>query len=156
MNKILTERKDAFHGEQQQVLRAGLETAGYVHTDDTGARHQGKNGYCTVIGNEWFAYFSSSERKSRQNFLEVLQGGSACYVLNEDARGYLEVQGLGKQHWEKLTFTDAVLASDTSAWQVYLSGLGIVSTKAVRVLTEAALLGGVIAQGVGQSLRIRA
>lgn len=154
VNQILTERKDAFHSEQQQVLRAGLETAAYVHTDDTGARHQGKNGYCTVIGNEWFAYFSSSERKSRQNFLEVLQGGSVCYVLNEDARGYLEVQGLAKQHWEKLTFTDAVLAPDTSAWQVYLSGLGIVSAKAVRVLTEAALLGGVIAQGVGQSLRI--
>lgn len=75
-------------------------------------------------------------------------------VLNEDARGYLEVQGRALQHWEKLTFTDAVLAPDTSAWQVYLSGLGIVSAKAVRVRTVAALLGGVIAQGVGQSLRI--
>ena len=23
--------------------------------DETGARHQGKNSYCTHIGNEWFA-----------------------------------------------------------------------------------------------------
>jgi hypothetical protein len=47
----LSENKERFHAEQQQVLRVGLETASYVHTDDTGARHQGKNGYCTVIGN---------------------------------------------------------------------------------------------------------
>jgi hypothetical protein len=28
--------------------------------DDTGARHKGKNGYCTHIGNEWFAWFEST------------------------------------------------------------------------------------------------
>jgi len=74
LHNILSEHKDSFHTEQQEVLRAGLETAEYVHTDDTGARHEGKNGYCTVIGNEWFTYFNSSESKSRRNFLEVLQG----------------------------------------------------------------------------------
>ena len=50
--------QETFQAEQQQVLRVGLETATYVHTDDTGARHQGHNGYCTVIGNAYFTYFS--------------------------------------------------------------------------------------------------
>ncbi len=50
LNRILLENKERFHAEQEQVLRVGLESATYVHTDDTGARHQGKNGYCTVIG----------------------------------------------------------------------------------------------------------
>lgn len=47
VNRLLMEDLAAFHTEQQQVLSAGLETAEYVHTDDTSARHQGRNGYCT-------------------------------------------------------------------------------------------------------------
>ncbi|MBE9141556.1 transposase [Nodosilinea sp. LEGE 07088] len=154
INRILTEGKSSFHQEQQSVLRVGLETATYIHTDDTGARHQGKTGYCTVIGNAWFAYFSSGESKSRRNFLEVLQGRSPRYILNDDAQGYLATQGLAAKHWATLRFSDQVLATEAAAWQAYLSGLGIVSANAVRVITEAALLGGVLAQGIRDDLRI--
>lgn len=73
VNRILISDKESFHQEQQEVLRTGLETAEYVHTDDTGARHQGKNGYCTVIGNDLFTYFCSSESKSRDNYLRILR-----------------------------------------------------------------------------------
>lgn len=154
INRILTEGKAAFHQEQQSVLRVGLETATYIQTDDTGARHQGKNGYCTVIGNDWFTYFSSGASKSRRNFLEVLQGRSPRYILNDDAQQYLATQGLAAKHWATLTFSDQVLATEATAWQAYLSGLGIVSANAVRVITEAALLGGVLAQGIRDDLRI--
>jgi hypothetical protein len=61
VNLILLENKASFHTEQQEVLQAGLETADYVHTDDTAARHQGQNGYCTVIGNDLFTHFSSTQ-----------------------------------------------------------------------------------------------
>lgn len=74
VNRILIENKELFHREQQEVLQAGLETAEYVHTDDTGARHRGQNGYCTVIGNDLFAHFSSTESKSRENYLRILRG----------------------------------------------------------------------------------
>jgi hypothetical protein len=156
INRILTEEKAPFEREQEQVLRVGLETATYVHTDDTGARHQGQNGYCTVIGNEWFAYFRTGDSKSRRNFLEVLQGGpeTLSYVLNAEAREYLESQPLAAKHWQKLTFSEALLASDPQQWQAYLSKLGIISAKAVQVVTEAALLGGLLAQGIGADLRI--
>ena len=45
----------------------------YVNVDDTGARHNGKNGYCTHVGNEDFAWFESTESKSRINFLVTSQ-----------------------------------------------------------------------------------
>ncbi len=35
VNRILIEHKELFHAEQQAVLSTGLETAEYVHTDDT-------------------------------------------------------------------------------------------------------------------------
>jgi hypothetical protein len=74
LHRILTAHKDLFHREKADVLATGLAESSYVGTDDTGARHQGHNGYCTAIGNDLFAYFESSDRKSRLNFLQVLQG----------------------------------------------------------------------------------
>ncbi|MGK7936498.1 MAG: hypothetical protein AB4206_11985 [Xenococcaceae cyanobacterium] len=56
VNRLLVEEKENFHREQSQVLQTGLETAEYIHTDDPGSRHQGQNGYCTVIGNDLFAH----------------------------------------------------------------------------------------------------
>ena len=154
LHNILSENKERFHAEQQQVLRVGLETATYVHTDDTGARHQGKNGYCTVIGNQWFAYFRSTQSKSRQTFLETLQGSSPIYVLNEYASEYLQSYPLAAKHWQKLTFSAQVLATEKAQWDSYLKSLGIVTTKAIRLITEAALLGGAIEQGVALQLRL--
>src|SRR5208282_1787539 len=55
--RLLSENHDGFIAEAQDVLRAGLETSSWVTVDDTGARHAGKNGFCTQIGNEWFTWF---------------------------------------------------------------------------------------------------
>jgi hypothetical protein len=44
--------------------------------DDTGARHEGRNGYCTALGNDLFAYFESTDGKSRRNFLTAPRGAS--------------------------------------------------------------------------------
>jgi uncharacterized coiled-coil protein SlyX len=154
LHRLLCENQETFQAEQQQVLRVGLETATYVHTDDTGARHQGHNGYCTVIGNAYFTYFRTTERKSRQSFLETLQGESPCYVLNEYAQQYLQSCPLAAKYWQVLSFSSQVLAQDSAQWQTVLTTLGIVSPQAVRRVTEAALLGGVIEQGVNERLVI--
>ena len=61
--------------------------------DDSGARHQGKNGYVTQIGNDLFAWFASTGSKSRVNFLELLHAGAIHYVLNEHALEYWTEQG---------------------------------------------------------------
>lgn len=154
INRILTEEITPFESEQQDVLQIGLETAQYIHTDDTGAKHQGKNGVCTVIGNEYFAYFKSSDSKSRRNFLEVLQGPSVSYILNDAARTYLKQQSLADKYWLQLVFSERPIALSQGEWDAYLSNQGIVSIQAVRSLTEAALLGGLMSQGVSGTLRI--
>ena len=74
LSRILTEKKEPFHREMDELLPAGLEVSTYVQVDDTEARHQGRNGYCTHIGNDLFATFESTDSKSRLNFLEVLRG----------------------------------------------------------------------------------
>ena len=154
INRILTEKIECFHGEQASVLQTGLETAESIHTDDTGARQGGKNGYCTVIGNAWFSYFQSTTSKSRVNFLAILQGRESRYVLNEYARDYLELWALPQKHWQVLSFSSTVLADERSEWDAYLQSIGIVTPKTVRVVTEAALLGGLIEGGISDTLKI--
>src|SRR4029077_2978081 len=94
LSRILTEGKDVFHQEKVDLLPAGLEVSTYVQVDDTGARHQGHNGFRTHIGNELFAYFESTGSKSRQNFLEVLRGVHTDYMINDFAVAYWERQKL--------------------------------------------------------------
>ena len=97
INHILTEDHEDFHEEKADSLRAGLDVSSYINTDDTGARHKGKNGYCTHIGNELFAWFSSTESKSRINFLKLLQARSSIYTVDEVSRSYMLAHNLPKQ-----------------------------------------------------------
>ena len=94
LQRLLTENHQAFLAEARDVLRAGLETSAWVSVDDTGARHAGKNGYCTQIGNDWFTWFGTRSSKSRLNFLDLLRAGHTDYVLNDAAYGYMRDQNL--------------------------------------------------------------
>ncbi len=100
------------------------------------------------------AILEAQGSKSRQTFLETLQGKSPIYVLNEYAREYLQSYPLAAKHWQKLTFSVQVLATEKAQWDSYLKSLGIVTAKAIRLITEAALLGGAIEQGVNIQLRL--
>ena len=60
--RLLIDEQDDFLAETREVLRAGLETAEWVSVDDTGARHRGANAVCTQIGNDTFAWCSTTLR----------------------------------------------------------------------------------------------
>ena len=72
IDALLSADKETFHKEKDELLIAGLEVSRAITVDDSGARHQGKNGYVTQIGNDLFAWFASTGSKSRINFLELL------------------------------------------------------------------------------------
>ena len=153
INNILTENKDAFHQEKDEILQAGLQASVYVGVDDTGARHDGKNGYCTHIGNELFAYFESTDSKSRRNFLQILRRPHTDYVINETALAY----------WERQQVPASVIAqlrsgpnhfADAATWEAHLAALGITAERLVRAATEGALLGSLTAHGVSPQLVI--
>jgi hypothetical protein len=153
LSRILTEGKDAFHQEKAELLPAGLAASTYVQVDDTGARHQGHNGFCTHIGNELFAYFESTDSKSRQNFLEVLRGADTDYTINDFAVAYWQRQKLAQAVIERL-MTGARWWADTASWQVYLSEQQVIDPRHVRIATEGVLLGSLIAHGVSPELAV--
>ncbi len=83
LNNILIIDKQDFHEEKAAIFETGLELSDYFNTDDTTARHSGKNGYCTHIGSPLFSYFESTSSKSRINFLDIFERPSSglCLII---------------------------------------------------------------------------
>jgi hypothetical protein len=153
IDRILNQNKDDFHQEKEEVRVAALEVSSYIGVDDTGARHDGHNGFCTAIGNDLFAYFESTDSKSRLNFLQVLRGPAGGYTVNEVALAYFAQQKLAREVIAKLDAEPRQFA-DEAAWQARLQALGITAERHIRIATEGALLGQLIAQGVSPELGI--
>jgi hypothetical protein len=152
LNRILVEDKDIFHKEKDDILTMGLKVSSYINVDDTGARHAGKNGYCTHIGNELFAWFQSTNSKSRINFLELLRAGHTDYVINVDALEYMGTQRLPKSLLAQLKAHSNKQFTDLSQWEAHLNELGIVNHRHIKIATEGALLGCVLHHGLPKSL----
>jgi hypothetical protein len=153
VHRILTEKKALFHQEKDEIRAAGLAESSYIGTDDTGARHQGKNGYCTVIGNDLFACFESTDSKSRLNFLHVLQGSQRDYAINEATLAYWKRQELPAALVAKLTQGPQEFVGE-QAWQGRLTELAITNERHVLIATEGALIGGLVARGVSPELLV--
>ncbi len=154
LHRMITDGKEKFHQEKDEILKVGLRVSGHIHVDDTGARHGGKNGYCTHIGNEWFAWFESTKSKSRVNFLELLCAGHKDYVLSGEALEYMAAQKLPKEQLKKLAVTVDRVFSDKPLWQAFLKQQCITSDRHVRIATEGALLGAVLSHGINPDLVI--
>lgn len=144
VNRIITEGNECFHREKDEILRVGLRASTHVNVDDTGARHKGKNGYCTHIGNEMFAWFQSTAHKSRLNFLELLRAGADDYVLNNDALEYIKDQKLPKTHIERLVKAGKIVCEDQADWNRTLESMGITADRHALIATEGAVLGSVL------------
>ncbi len=154
LNQIIVEGKEKYHQEKQEILRVGLSVSSYINTDDTGARHQGINSYCTHIGNEWFAWFETTPKKNRINFLELLRGEKTEYILSQEALSYMEQQKLPKNQRFKLSLSLNRIFKDKEEWFVYLNNMGIVKSSHVKKATEGALIGTIIKNGVSPKLGI--
>ena len=154
LSQLLTHDLDEFHTEKADLLHHGLRLSSYIQADDTGARHAGETGYCTHIGNELFAWFESTASKSRLNFLELLsQSIEQHYVINEGALEYMQHQQLPKYIVEQLE--DKQVCHDSAeTWQKWLEQQGYMTKRHQRILTEGALMGGLLEQGIATDLGI--
>jgi hypothetical protein len=153
LHRLITEDKEQFHREKDEILRVGLRVSQYIHVDDTGARHQGKNGVCTHIGNEWFAWFQTTDSKSRINFLGLLRAGRTDYALNGEALEYMAAQDMPKHVLEKLSAVGEQTFPDEPRWRDALKRWGIKGERHVRIATEGALLGAAL-EGLNPDLAL--
>ena len=154
LNNILIEGKQDFHKEKDRILAAGLEVSSYINVDDTGARHKGKNGYCTHIGNESFSWFESTASKSRINFLKLMRAGHSDFVINMDAICYMQSNKLPQKALKAIIENRGIIFANDSQWNDFLAENGIVKDRHVQIATEGVLIGSIIEHGISKHLVI--
>lgn len=145
--RLLIGRQHGFLAEGREVLRAGLQSAAWISADDTGARHGGRNGYCTQIGNDSFTWFATRRTKSRLNFLDLLRAGDGGYVVNPAALDYMRGRALAGPLIERLARAPTRHFADHAAWQTHLRQLDIktlpVPQDPASIATEGAIWGAI-------------
>lgn len=96
ISNILTqEKKEELTREHEEILKAGLDSSSYFHTDDTGLKHKGKNHHIHVICNELFSAFFITPKKDRATIKGILgleqDEKTDKIMISDDARQYLGI-----------------------------------------------------------------
>ena len=144
IDKLLRESKERFHEEKGDLLETGLTHSSYITVDDSGARHKGKNGYVTHIGNDFFAWFSSTASKSRVNFLTLLNREQDTYRLDENAIDYMKNHKLAEHVLALLSSCTNIEFENKVTWISQLEALNIKQPRHQRIATEGALMGALL------------
>lgn len=150
--RLLSKGLEALAAEDQAVFRTGLETARWISVDDTSARHAGKNGYVTQMGDNRFTIFRTAMSKSRRSFLALLQAGRTDYVVNDEAIAMLHRMDMAAPLVLLLEEHPTRRFAHEAAWRGHLQSLGFdtlrVTPDPANVATEAALWGAICEQGL--------
>ena len=152
LSNLLTKGHDRFHVEKKELLTAGIRHSHYIQVDDTGDRHKGQNGYCTVITNDLFTWFDSTSSKSRANYLSLLHSPWSTYVLNDEALTYLEQCKLAKKWLKKLSECKGIHFFDKEALEAFMTDIGLDGPKLRQTVCSGILYGSLIHHGFDQEI----
>lgn len=154
VNNLLLNGTVEFEKEYDDILQAGLSTAGEtsLESDDSSHRHQGKNGSMFVIRNSFFTYFKSTNSKSRASWLEALRGKHTDFVINDIALSYFKSYNPKHDLWLKIEKNNGLIYANEDEWAKFLSNHNInsmtMAKQLLKALREAVLLGSVIDHGL--------
>ena len=155
IDAILTRKKNLFHMEKDEILNTGLRYSKEIRVDDTGARHAGKNGFCTQISSDFFTWFKSTDSKSRINFLELLRESATDYFINESAIEYMVQYGASDTVLRRFRLELSKSFYDKKAWNAFLANECNLGMQQRRIATEAALFGSLIEHGIPKDLVVQ-
>jgi hypothetical protein len=141
LNSILLDGHDALHAEKDALLPTARQISGVLHTDDTSARHCGKNAVCTHFGNDLFASFHTTETKSRLNFLQLLCQPEERYSLNEEMRLCMQLLEAPQKLQRRIAALGERTFLGREAFLKQLSRWRITNEKHRTLVCEAALYG---------------
>jgi hypothetical protein len=102
VSNILTKTADAFAGEFDDIVNAGLSSTTYQQTDDTSARVAGEFWHTHILCNPFYAAYFTRPRKDRLTVLEVLQNTSDLrFQLGEETLRLLQAEFDIPQKWQQ-------------------------------------------------------
>jgi hypothetical protein len=89
--------------EKQAIFESGMNHASFVQTDETGARHQGKNHYMHVICDPRFSCYFVKPDKKRETLKGILGLGKEdrlkIPLITDDAKQYYKLSEIDCVCW---------------------------------------------------------
>ncbi len=107
ISRILTDTMIPFHAEKQEIVAAGLKSSHYQQIDDTSGRVNGKNHYTHVLCNPLYTAYFTRPHKDRLSVLEIINGGSLNFLVNEEAFEWMKSLGLPEKYWPQIQMLSA-------------------------------------------------
>lgn len=153
LHAMLTEGHGAYHAEKGDILKAALES-GRIQTDDVGTRHQGKSCYTNVICNEFFVHLTTTDSKSRINFLRILAEDRNEYRYNQDSYDYLAAHKGSERLTQLLTARKDFAIKTKDPEKTFKEEFGYLNALEIRLMTEAGLVASLIEHGVPRDLNV--
>jgi hypothetical protein len=150
INTILNSNNASFHAEKEELLKKAIALNVELRTDDTGARHNFKNGFCNCINSELFTYFKTTHSKSRINFLEILRQSETDYIINETALSYLNKEKYSSKYHNILQQSYELgerIFKNKEALTNYMVKHAITAKYVIKQITEALLIGSIVEHG---------
>lgn len=106
VSRILTEDKDAYHEEKQEIVKTGLASFPPKQLDDTGARVKGKNHFVHILCNSGFTAYFTRPHKDRLTLLEILTMGPLSFTINELSYALMKRMNLSEKSLKLLKAQD--------------------------------------------------
>ena len=120
--------------------------------DDTGARHAAKNGFCTQIGNDDFAWFGTRTSKSQlRSFLDLLRAGRTTMSSTRRRSTIcadVTSPGLSSVSWRPINRRGSPIRLPGSRISISLASAVQVTPDPICIATEGELWGSVQAHGL--------
>jgi len=129
VSNLLIKDQATFHAEKDALYQAGLASSPWQHLDDTSTRVNGQNGYCHIVCNPLYTAYFTTAAKDRLTIIDVLTNHRPrCFLVNEEALGYVEAFGLSAVRRRQLGQLPAGTSVDETTMQArldaHLPGLG--------------------------------
>ena len=97
VSRILTDHKEEYHQEKEEIVKEGLLSSLPKQMDDTGARVGGKNQVAHILCNVWFTSYFTRPHKDRLTLLEILNQGPLTYRVDDVAYALMEEMTLSSK-----------------------------------------------------------
>jgi hypothetical protein len=141
IHNILMDEVEGFEEHSEDILSAGLKEASYIRVDDTGAKHCHQSEYCTHIGGRYFAYYKTTDSKSRANFLKILAQGQEGYIINDAFIWHLFTSGVNDDLLNAFESYKGKRYRRQTGLNQLLNRMGIQNKKLRLICLEAGLIG---------------
>lgn len=158
VSTILIKEQDGLDEEKAEIVQAGLASAPWQQTDDTGTRVNGVNEHCHVLCNPLYTAFFTQPKKDRESVIDVLSNHQPRrYLIDELALEYMRQRQLRESLLERVgQWRSAEMLDEEGLEQVLREKLGPVSAQSRKIIKDGARVAAYQAQAEAPVVKLLA